>query len=256
MVRYVASKVEILCPQVINSARILGARPQSKVAQQNMENFSMAWMGQLTVLTDAVDDITTVDDFMAVSENHILEDIKTCVQAMRYSDYSVVEQKARSIRRRAERFTDVVTGEMSNYEKGMYTERVMDAVRMLIDQVMPNFDRKVKLAEESLSTDRPKEEVNDFVDASCLVYEGVREVRRCVLLNRLDEELDPEEFETSENTTTDTNVVEQFPDISEEDRKKMELQIKGFQSEKQKFDIEVAKWDDSGNDIVMIAKDM
>ena len=257
MVHYVALQVEILCPQVINSARILAARPQSKVAQQNMENFRTAWMNQLAVLTDAVDDVTTVDDFLAVSENHILEDIKTCVQAMRDSDRSVLEQRARSIRRRAARFTDVVTGEMSNYEKGVYTERVMDAVRMLIDQVMPNFDRKVKLAGVSLSTEGPKDDVeNDFVDASCLVYEGVREVRRCVLLNRLDEELDPEEFETSEITPTDTNVLGQFPDISEEDRKKMEQQMKGFQSEKQKFDIEVAKWDDSGNDIVMIAKDM
>jgi catenin alpha len=257
MVRYVASQIEILCPQVINSAQILAARPQSKVAQQNMENFRTVWMNHLAVLTDAVDDITTVDDFMAVSENHILEEIKNCVQALRDADTSVLEQRARSIRSRAARFMDVVIGEISNYEKGMYTERVMDAVRILTDQVLPNFDQKAKVAWIALSKEGPKEDVeNVFIDASCLVYDGVREVRRCVLLNRLDEELDPEEFESIDITSTNTPVVEEFPDISDEERKKMEQHIKGFQSEKQKFDTEVDKWDDAGNDIVMIAKNM
>ena len=31
MVRYAASQIENLCPQVINAARILAARPKSKV---------------------------------------------------------------------------------------------------------------------------------------------------------------------------------------------------------------------------------
>ena len=37
---------------------------------------------QVRILTDAVDDITTVDDFLAVSENHILEDVNECVAAL------------------------------------------------------------------------------------------------------------------------------------------------------------------------------
>jgi catenin alpha len=37
---------------------------------------------QVRILTDAVDDITTVDDFLAVTENHILEDVNECVAAL------------------------------------------------------------------------------------------------------------------------------------------------------------------------------
>ena len=40
------------------------------------------WFFQVRILTDAVDDITTVDDFLAVSENHILEDVNDCVAAL------------------------------------------------------------------------------------------------------------------------------------------------------------------------------
>lgn len=59
----------MLMLQVINAARILAARSQSKVAQENMATFKEAWVKQVQLLTEAVDDITTIDDFLAVSGN-------------------------------------------------------------------------------------------------------------------------------------------------------------------------------------------
>lgn len=53
--------------QVINAARVLASRPRSKVAQENMDVFKDAWEREVRLLTDAVDDITTIDDFLAVS---------------------------------------------------------------------------------------------------------------------------------------------------------------------------------------------
>lgn len=53
--------------QVINAALTLAARPQSKVAQDNMDVFKDQWEKQVRVLTEAVDDITSVDDFLSVS---------------------------------------------------------------------------------------------------------------------------------------------------------------------------------------------
>lgn len=82
MVRYAAAQIETLCPQVINAALILAARPNSKVAQENMDSYRLAWENQVRILTEAVDDITTIDDFLAVSENHILEDVNKCVLAL------------------------------------------------------------------------------------------------------------------------------------------------------------------------------
>jgi len=73
MVRYAASQIDNLCPQVINAARILAARPKSKVALENMEVFREAWENQVRILTEAVDDITTIDDFLAVSGKYQLQ---------------------------------------------------------------------------------------------------------------------------------------------------------------------------------------
>jgi catenin alpha len=47
-----------------------------------MEVFRDTWERHVRLLTEAVDEITTIEDFLAISENHILEDINLCIQAM------------------------------------------------------------------------------------------------------------------------------------------------------------------------------
>lgn len=186
MVRYAAAQIENLCPQVINAARVLAARPRSRVAQENMENFRQAWENQVCVLTEAVDDITTIDDFLAVSENHILEDVNKCVLALQEGDWDTLDRTAGAIRGRSARVCNVVQAEMDNYEPCIYTKRVMEAVKVLREQVMPKFAPRVKVAVDALRSNPAKEvDENDFIDASRLVYDGVREIRRAVLMNRV-----------------------------------------------------------------------
>ena len=52
--------------------------------------------------------------------------------------------------------------------------------------MVPQFAREVEGAVNALST-RPPGYVdeNEFIDASRLVYDGVREIRRAVLMNRV-----------------------------------------------------------------------
>ena len=114
MVRYAAHQTQNLCPQAINATWVLASRPRSKLAQDNMDVFGSTWENQVRILTDAVDDIhciVTLDDFLAVSENHIL-----------------------------------ITAEMDNYEPGYYTEKVMEAVKVLRNEFIPMFNSQVESA--------------------------------------------------------------------------------------------------------------
>lgn len=186
MVRYAAAQIETLCPQVINAARILAARPNSKVAQENMEAYRLAWENQVRVLTEAVDDITTIDDFLAVSENHILEDVNKCVLALQEGDAQDLRNTAGAIQGRSARVCNVVSAEMDNYEPCIYTKRVLEAVKVLKESVMSKFAQRVDVAVGALSSNSNKDvDENDFIDASRLVYDGVREIRRAVLMNRV-----------------------------------------------------------------------
>ncbi|MGH0114413.1 UNVERIFIED_CONTAM: hypothetical protein FKN15_015349 [Acipenser sinensis] len=199
LVRMAASQLEALCPQVINAALALAAKPNSKVAQDNMDLFKEQWEKQVHVLTDAVDDITSIDDFLCVSENHILEDVNKCVIALQEKDVDGLDRTAGAIRGRAARVVHVVTSEMDNYEPGVYTEKVIEATKLLTNTVMPRFSEQVEAAVEALSGN-PSQilDENEFIDASRLVYDGVRDIRKAVLMIRTPEELDDSDFETED----------------------------------------------------------
>lgn len=52
--------------------------------------------------------------------------------------------------------------------------------------VMPRFAEQVEVAIEALSANVPQPfEENEFIDASRLVYDGVRDIRKAVLMIRV-----------------------------------------------------------------------
>lgn len=185
MVRLAAKRLQNLCPQVINAARTLAARPHSKVARENMDVFKEAWEQQLQVLTEAVDDITSIEEFLSTTEAHILEDVNKCVQALQDKDPETVDRTAGQIRGRTARLEDVVTAEMENYQQGPYTDNVFRAVLIMHNEVVPHFAQVVEQSVTTLAKD-PHGEVDEaqFIDASKLVYEGVRDIRKAVLAGR------------------------------------------------------------------------
>ncbi|KAI9539187.1 Catenin alpha-1 [Dissostichus eleginoides] len=271
LVRMAASQLEALCPQVINAALALAAKPNSKVAMDNMDLFKEQWEKQVRVLTDAVDDITSIDDFLCVSENHILEDVNKCVIALQEKDVDGLDRTAGAIRGRAARVVHVVTSEMDNYEPGIYTEKVLEATKLLTNQVMPRFTEQVESAVEALSANPtlPVDE-NEFIDASRLVYDGIRDIRKAVLMIRTPEELDDSDFETEDFDARSRTSVQTEDDqliagqsaravmaqLPQEQRAQIAEQVASFQEEKSKLDAEVSKWDDNGNDIIVLAKQM
>lgn len=277
LVKFAAIQISKLCPQVINAARVLGLRNTSSVALENMEAFKQAWELQVRLLTEAVDDITTIDDFLSVSENHILEDVNTCVQAVQEANADVLDRTAGAIRGRAARICNVVNAEMDNYEPSFYTEKVLEAVNQL-GSVMDNFAQQVVLGVDALMNNEKEVDENEFIEACRLVYDGVMGIRKAVLLKGTSETESDVEYENEKDnsntfeTRSKSSVytdLDEYPEIqgisnareayrlvSEEEKQKIAAQVETFRTEKNKFDLEVEKWDTEGNDIIVIAKSM
>ncbi|XP_075839915.1 catenin alpha-2 isoform X3 [Microtus pennsylvanicus] len=170
------------------------------------------------------------------------------------------------------RVIHIINAEMENYEAGVYTEKVLEATKLLSETVMPRFAEQVEVAIEALSANVPQPfEENEFIDASRLVYDGVRDIRKAVLMIRTPEELeDDSDFEqedydvrsrTSVQTEDDQLIAGQsaraiMAQLPQEEKAKIAEQVEIFHQEKSKLDAEVAKWDDSGNDIIVLAKQM
>ena len=62
-----------------------------------------------------------------------------------------------------------------------------------------------------------------------------------------------DEYPEVSGITTARDAMKKMP---EQDRAKILEQVEVFKVEKRKFDIEVSKWDDNGNDIIVLAKHM
>ncbi|CAF0849382.1 unnamed protein product [Adineta ricciae] len=287
LVRLAAKHIEHLSPQVVSAARILAARSTSKVAQENLDVFRETWEKHVRLLTEAVDEITTIEDFLAISENHILEDINSCIQAMVEQNPDRVDRTAGAIRGRADRVIDVVAAEMDKYEPGEYTETVLESVRVLRDQIMPSFAERIKISIDTLrmksTQDDRKYEINEqeLIEASSNVYHGIRDIRNSILMNPdLEWPSDDEEgfndeiYAPSQASSHGPSVDSQQTDMEmhpgnndnpsrdmmrrlpKEEREQIELQVEGFKRTKRDFEREVLKWDDRGNDIIVLAKKM
>ncbi|NXM91104.1 CTNA3 protein, partial [Oenanthe oenanthe] len=251
--------------QVINAALALAARPKSQVVKSNMEMYRSTWENHIRVLTEAVDDITSIDDFLAVSESHILEDVNRCIVALREQDAEGLERAAGAVRGRAARLAHTVAGDMDSYEPGAYTQRVLGLVRHLSGAVIPEFINQVNIALESLSKSTVHVfDDNQFVDVSKKVYDTIHNIRCSVMMVRTPEELQEQsdledEAEARSRASaqsegrTDRAKMTQLPEAEKE---KIAEQVADFKKVKSKLDAEIEIWDDTSNDIIVLAKRM
>uniref|UniRef100_A0A1I7UBZ3 Vinculin n=1 Tax=Caenorhabditis tropicalis TaxID=1561998 RepID=A0A1I7UBZ3_9PELO len=281
IIQHTASQLENLAPQVSNAAILLSCHPASKPAQQNMEAYKNLWFEKVKLLTTALDNITTLDDFLAVSEAHIVEDCERGIKgilanaatpeenAMNCGD---VDCAAGSIRGRALRVCDVVDSEMDFLQNSEYTESVKQAVRILREQRVEEFAvRASDLANRQETTglnwdsNMKENEMNEFINACTLVHDAVKDIRHALLMNRSMHDVDSDvEYEVDGVGNSDGNqtISEQenqqnlMRRLPEEEKKKIQAQIDIFKVTQNRFEREVAKWDETGNDIISLANNM
>ncbi|XP_013801102.2 catenin alpha-3 [Apteryx mantelli] len=265
IVHVAANHIETLCPQVINAALALAARPKSQVVKNNMEMYRSTWENHIHVLTEAVDDITSIDDFLAVSESHILEDVNKCIIALREQNADNLDRAAGAIRGRASRVAHIVSGEMDNYEPGTYTEGVMKNVQYLTKTAIPEFISQVNIALESFSKNKMHLfDDNHFVDVSKKVYDTIHNIRCSVMVIRTPEELeDVSDLEEDHDACSRTSIQTEgktdrakMTQLPEAEKEKIAEQVADFKKVKSKLDAEIEIWDDTSNDIIVLAKRM
>ncbi|XP_042122627.1 catenin alpha-3 isoform X1 [Peromyscus maniculatus bairdii] len=284
IVRIAANHLETLCPQIINAALALASRPKSQVVKNTMDMYKRTWEHYIHVLTEAVDDITSIDDFLAVSESHILEDVNKCIIALRDQDVDNLDRAAGAIRGRAARVAHIVTGEMDSYEPGAYTDGVMKNVNFLTGTVIPEFVTQVNVALDALSKNSLTVlDDNQFVDISKKIYDTIHDIRCSVMMIRTPEELEDvsdleEDHEVrshasiqtegktdrSKRKATDKSIHHlhlwghqaKMTQLPEAEKEKIAEQVADFKKVKSKLDAEIEIWDDTSNDIIVLAKKM
>lgn len=286
MVMEAIKQVENLCPQVINAAMTLACRPNSKEAQDNMNVNRDLWQKAVTVLLDAVDDITHIDDFLAVSEQHILEDITKAVGGLQESppNANVLDNEAGIITGRVKRVCGAVEGEMDKYDPDNNTQACKNTASRLRDKIMPIFAEKVENLYNLIDSGKIDHVddfmQNEFIEASRRIFDGVHDLRKAVLSIRKakGEKMSPNAWQDVSEYYSETEISESEPEPEEmaapprppnpdnqqrvmrnlPDELKTTIldEIREFKAEKQQFDRNVDCYEEHSNEIIIIAKKM
>lgn len=264
---------------MVNASRVVCSRPASKVALENMDVFRDAWLQSVKLLTESVDDITLINDFLSVSENHILDDLNRCVLAVRDHDADTLDRTAGAIRGRCARVCGVVLAECDLYEPDEVINKIVESVCVLRDQLLVSFAHSVEYAVSALTSGAPADD-NGFIEASRLVYDGIHDVRNAVLMlydgsggiggggggaGAFDDDDDDEYNQMAANAAEDMENAaanqasnywssdmhyraenepeplkeDQFKNFPEEQREQIQRQLESFRQEKKNFDREV-----------------
>ncbi|CAJ0566383.1 unnamed protein product, partial [Mesorhabditis spiculigera] len=274
VIRYTATQLSHLAPQVVHAAHLLCQHTTSGVAQENMKMFAEVWEDKVRLLTMAVDSVITLDDFLAVSEAHIIEDAINGQEAVIQGNGDMLDRAAGAIRGRSLRVCAAVDEEMNAMPSGPYADRVKTATRRLRNDVLQTFAERAsnvvqRLTDEDPTQRGPEEtnrDVDEFMNACTLVHEAVKDIRNALLVNRNPEDVDSDneyEEDAQTNVMDGRSTVSDGPNqqrimrhLPEEDKRKIQEQIDVFKIAHTKFEHEVAKWDETGNDLIVLAKHM
>lgn len=265
-------QLDKLSTQVINAAKIL-SRTKSKAATENMAEFQNRWSDQVQELIDALHRIIMVDDLLALSEMHTREDKLDGTMAMQKDDKATFIKVGTSISDRFTSLCKAIESEMNNYEKCAYTESVLKA-NAALKKSKDTFERFHKNITRTFD-DKNRSDMNkaDFDRTTNELIINLKHLRYAV---RIYDELDSETEGDYEDNTYDTRSkssihtdIDEFPGvagisntrdayrfISDEDKQKIAMYVENFRTEKNRFDQEVGKWDDNGNEIIAMAKKM
>ena len=280
LVEMASFRLKQLCPQVIHASRVLCSLNQSQEARQNMDTYKHAWLKELRLLILAIDDIISINDFLAVQEALILLDIQDSINGLNCLNVKEFSHSVTQVISRTRRVCEVVNSEMSNFEKCDFTSRVIETVQIIRDGILSNFVQSAEYAKKALISQPmqdPNENENEFIDASRTIYDSIRELRNALLL--IPQEDDWESIEDEEIVkleTVDENIKEKENEqlgevddeetetsnllnshnITQEQKEQISQELDSFNNEKKNFDKEVLKWSEQSNDIIVLSKEM
>jgi catenin alpha len=272
-VNHSIGQLERLSSQVVNAAKILAARTNSKAAAENLEEFQARWSDQVQDLMDALHKIIMIDDLLALSELHTREDKIDGFMALQQDDKETFIRVGASLSNRFSSLCKAVESEMNNYEKCPYTESVLKA-NAAMKKSKDTFDRFYQNILRTFG-DKNRSDMNkaDYERTTNELIINLKQVRYAIkIYDELDSETEADYEDNTYETRSKSSIhtdIDEFPGvagisntrdayrfISDEDKEKIAIYVENFRTEKNRFDQEVGKWDDNGNEIIAMAKKM
>ncbi|RDD37161.1 Catenin alpha-2 [Trichoplax sp. H2] len=269
LVKLASNYVRTYRLQVVNAAEICSQVPSDMTVENNMDRYKELWNKYMRALIRAIDEITSVDDFLLASQSHIRKDLSECARFIGEENYYKLDGYTVAVLHRMERVEEVVLEEMDNFPNTIYSERVKRGVATLkeLADIFGSYMDKMSKSMEDPTVEKPDE--NLLLELCNKIYEAVLLLRRYVLLNRqpndyesIDEEIDSDDPFVSlplsiENNGEMVNIRKKIPStraayrsLPIESRSRIENLSREFKREEIRLQKEISQWTHSNHQAI------
>uniref|UniRef100_A0AC35TMS0 Catenin alpha-2 n=1 Tax=Rhabditophanes sp. KR3021 TaxID=114890 RepID=A0AC35TMS0_9BILA len=262
-VRYLAQQLEKTSKEVLFAAYILAEYPDCKKSQESLQLFKNNWIRNCDLLTSAIDNLMDVNDFLAVTEKHLESDCVELLLGYREPNYHAFKSSSNKILGRCHRIGEVVDEYLQSLSPSSNSEAIKNAIRALRSESLTNF----KDVSNNFNVQDNSLDESELIASYDAIFKDIKDIRTAVLKSRNFDEVDSDnEYDEDAMTTTGHDSKSQISDgenlskaikkMNLDERKKIEGQMAVFSVVRKNFVDEVCKWDENGNDIILIAKQM
>ncbi|TGZ57786.1 hypothetical protein CRM22_009847 [Opisthorchis felineus] len=175
------TQLEQLCPQVVGSAYLLFRYPHSRLVEANFDAFCEAYESTANLLSASVNEMTSVHDVLAVTDDRIRTDFRKATEALSQRSETKVHRASILMEQRCMYICEVVMHELENHRNNReYVRKVTERVTMLRDEYTQTFS---EVSRDTLSHMAAKQTPDEarFREAANNLCTAVHDVRLTVL---------------------------------------------------------------------------
>ena len=276
-----------LASQLSHAARSYSQRPRSKAAWHYLLAVADLWGQELAFLLDSLDSATPLAEFLVVSQMHVAEHSADSIRAIERRDLVALTTHRDMMRSTCSHLLSVVEGCLTDgeVEVEMETQHNMLSMLSALRGQMSKFDEEMNQIELHLmnSPESSSPDIGSYELSSHRICELVLDIKRTVLeLLRGEGDVSCEPFRSAEVSRlscedkgelkssyrqmsrsrssafseVETEVQVIFKSLSPPQKSRLESARQEFQVQQERLESTVAKWDETENDVIFLAKDM
>ncbi|GAA38113.2 catenin (cadherin-associated protein) alpha, partial [Clonorchis sinensis] len=175
------TQLEQLCPQVVGSAYLLFRYPHSRLVEANFDAFCEAYENTANLLSASVNEMTSVHDVLAVTDDRIRTDFRKATEALSQRSETKVHRASISMERRCMYICEVVMHELENHRNNReYVRKVTERVSVLRDDYTQTFSEVSRDTLSHMAARQTPDEAR-FREAANNLCTAVHDVRLTVL---------------------------------------------------------------------------
>ncbi|XP_031549305.1 catenin alpha-1-like [Actinia tenebrosa] len=162
IIKAISAELEKMAPVIATTACAVRQNPYDATGVERLGLLRQEWANRLQILTDAVDDVTDIQDLMDTTEAHVQHDVALCHEGLIEENTAKIVQASRDVLGRGHRVVQIAKKAMASTANPLFKGELLTAANEL-NTVLPNLSAAIERAMTNLNNSEIREKVSDSI---------------------------------------------------------------------------------------------